>query len=210
MAKPRSSDRHAWEDAYIAGLREYGSKKRAAEAAGVTTGAPQNRRKRSEAFRLASEAALAEFGASGRKRLNNSAERPSARQWKKDFLEALAETSNVTASAQLAKVSPREVYRLRRTDSEFATEWRAALFEGYANLEMEVLCYLRDPAPERKMDVASALRLLSAHKDTIATERATRANVSAAEVRASIARKVEALREQLLAEREARKASGHG
>ncbi|MXP27808.1 hypothetical protein GRI58_03090 [Porphyrobacter algicida] len=62
-----------------------------------------------------------------------------------------------------------------------------------------MLCYLRDPAPERKMDVSAALRLLAAHKETIAAERATRANVSAAEVRASIGRKVDALREQLLA-----------
>ena len=46
---------------------------------------------------------------------------------------------------------------------------------------MEVLCYLRDTAPERKMDVSAALRLLAAHKETIAAERATRANVSAAE-----------------------------
>lgn len=54
---------------------------------------------------------------------------------------------------------------------------------------MEVLGYLRDPAPKHRMDVASALRLLAAHKDTIAGERATGANVSAAEVRASIERK---------------------
>ena len=105
----------------------------------------------------------------------------------------------MSASAKRAHVPPREAYRLRRCDSDFADAWRAALFEGYANLEMEVLGY---PAPKHRMDVASALRLLAAHKDTIAGERATRANVSAAEVRASIERKVEIFRRQIANRRE--------
>ena len=88
-------------------------------------------------------------------------------------------------------------YRTRRSCDDFASDWRAALFEGYTNLEMEVLGYLRDPAPAHKMDVTAALRLLAAHKETIAQERATRANVSAAEVRASIERKVDELRKKV-------------
>ena len=130
------------------------------------------------------------------------ADKPAPRQWQRTFLEALSETSNVSASAKRAHVPPREAYRLRRCDSDFADAWRAALFEGYANLEMEVLGYLRDPAPKHRMDVASALRLLAAHKGTIAGERATRANVSAAEVRASIERKVEIFRRQIVNRRE--------
>ncbi|HBK15655.1 MAG TPA: hypothetical protein DDZ54_08580 [Erythrobacter sp.] len=134
--------------------------------------------------------------------MRNRADKPAPRQWQRTFLEALSETSNVSASAKRAHVPPREAYRLRRCDSDFADAWRAALFEGYANLEMEVLGYLRDPAPKHRMDVASALRLLAAHKDTIAGERATRSNVSAAEVRASIERKVEIFRRQIANRRE--------
>ncbi|MEO1921128.1 MAG: DUF2793 domain-containing protein [Sphingomonadaceae bacterium] len=47
---------------------------------------------------------------------------------------------------------------------------------------------------ETKFDIANVLRLLAAHKEAITQEGAQRANVSAAEVRASIERKVEALR----------------
>ena len=207
MGHRRPSERPAWEDAFVTGLRQYGSIKRAAHAAGVTHGAYQNRQKNSDTFRKACAVARADFAARGAKLLRNGKDKPALGQWKRAFLDALGETSNVTAAADRAGVSTREVYNLRRKDEGFAAEWHAALFEGYANLEMEVLCYLRDPAPERKMDVAAALRLLAAHKDTIAAERATRANVSAAEVRASIGRKVDALREQLLAERERQKAA---
>lgn len=208
MARLRSADRHAWEDDFIAGLREYGMVSRAAKAAGVKSGSPYSRRKRSAEFGQRWERALAAFRADNAPRLRNRAGKPSPRQWKRIFLERLAESSNVSASAREANIPPREAYRLRRVDREFAAAWRSALFEGYANLEMEVLGHLRDPAPDRKMDVASALRLLAAHKDTIAAERATRANVSAAEVRASIERKVEIFRQQVAAEKE-RAARGH-
>ncbi|MBX7494437.1 hypothetical protein K3172_01050 [Qipengyuania sp. 6B39] len=137
------------------------------------------------------------FALSGRKAANQSAARRKEEKWRKVFLEELAATSNVSASAAIAKVKPGEVYRTRRADRNFAAQWRAALFEGYANLEMEVLGYLRDPAPERKMDVAVALRLLAAHKETVAKEGAQRANVSAAQVRETIERKVEELRKKV-------------
>ena len=94
--------------------------------------------------------------------------------WQERFLEALAETSNVTAAAWRARVVPGRAYALRREDPAFAQRWPAALIEGYQHLEMEVLGYLRDPEPARKMDVASALRLLAAHRETVARERAFR------------------------------------
>ncbi|QPC98552.1 hypothetical protein [Qipengyuania soli] len=205
MGKAKSGDRHAWEAPFLKALRKYGSVKRAASAAGITTGPVYNRRQRSEEFVEACTKAREAFHANGGRVIRNSADKPAPRQWKRTFLDMLAETSNVTASASEANVSVREVYRTRRSDEDFAGEWRTALFEGYANLEMEVLGFLRDPAPTRKLDVAAALRLLTAHKDTIATERAARANVSAAEVRASIERKVEIFRQQVAAE-QARKA----
>ena len=97
-----------------------------------------------------------------------------ATEWPDRFLEALAETSNVTAAAWRARVVPGKAYALRREDPGFAARWLAALTEGYQHLEMEVLGYLRDPEPKHKMDVASALRLLAAHRETVARERAFR------------------------------------
>ena len=202
MKRSPPADRHAWEDAFIAGLRAYGMGSRAAQAAGVSDATPYAQRKRSAAFRQRWDQTLADYRARRPAKLRNHADKPAPRQWQRTFLEALSETSNVSASAKRAHVPPRGAYRLRRCDSDFADAWRAALFEGYANLEMEVLGYLRDPAPKQRMDVASALRLLAAHKDPIAGERATRANVSAAEVRASIERKVEIFRRQIANRRE--------
>ena len=66
----------------------------------------------------------------------------------------------------------RTVYQHRRDDPAFAAKWLVALREGYDNLEIELLGYLRAPGLKRKMDVASALRLLAAHRETVARERA--------------------------------------
>lgn len=130
--------------------------------------------------------------------------------WKDKFLAALADTSNVSASARAAGVSTTRAYRTRREDDEFANRWQEALCEGYDNLEMDLLHRMRTgevkPAPGakrgvRQFDNAVALRLLAAHRESAARQRAVRANVSAAEVRASIEKKVEALRKRVLEER---------
>ncbi|MFW2350224.1 hypothetical protein [Qipengyuania sp.] len=197
MAQRVSGDTPWWEEPFLEGLREHGNVCAAARVAGITTGGPYTRRKRCGSFRTAWEEALTLFTQGRRKPTFESTARRKQDQWQAAFLNALVETSNITASAKEAGVKPREVYRTRRADARFAAEWRAALFEGYANLEMEVLGYLRDPAPERKLDVAVALRLLSAHKETVAKERAQRANVSAAQVREAIERKVDELREKV-------------
>ena len=89
------------------------------------------------------------------------------KHWRTYFLQKLAETSNVTASAAQAGVATSRAYKTRREDAKFAAAWRAALFEGYQHLEMEVLGFLRAAEPDRKFDVANALRLLAAHRATI-------------------------------------------
>jgi ElaB/YqjD/DUF883 family membrane-anchored ribosome-binding protein len=58
------------------------------------------------------------------------------------------------------------------------------------------------------MDVANALRLLAAHKETVAKEQAVRTNVSTAEVRASIDRKVEEIRQRVMREKNAKAEHG--
>ena len=144
-------------------------------------------------------------------------------QWRAQFLAALAETSNVSAASAAAGVPAGRAYRLRRTEPDFARAWRAALLEGYENLEMEVLYRLRfgDPKDgEVKFDNATALRLLGLHRETVARERASRENEDLAAVRASIQAKLAQLREQVTARRaletrpetrpEARKEAEHG
>lgn len=94
------------------------------------------------------------------------------KHWRTYFLQTLAETSNVQASATSAGISPSRAYKARREDSDFAAQWREALLEGYDHLEMEALGYLRAADPSKKFDVASAIRLLTMHRETVAAERA--------------------------------------
>ena len=129
-------------------------------------------------------------------------------RWREHFIDALAQTSNVTQSAKEAGVAPCVAYRLRRTDAAFARRWLTALWEGYVHLEMEVLRRLREGDLQtesgEKYDFANAIRLLAAHRDTAAQAQAAQRNVSAAEVRASIDRKVEKIRLQVMAEKKSR------
>jgi len=99
-------------------------------------------------------------------------EGPINKHWRTYFLQALGESSNVSASAARAGVAPSRAYKVRREDAEFAAQWRAALYEGYQHLEMDVLCFLRVGETDRKIDVAAAIRLLAAHREAIAQERA--------------------------------------
>lgn len=123
------------------------------------------------------------------------------RHWRGLFLDLLAETSNVSESARRAGINPSRAYKVRREEPEFARQWLAALWEGYSHLEMEVLRRLREgdncADDKGKYDFANAIRLLSAHRETASQAQAEQRNVSAAEIRASIDRKVETIRAQL-------------
>ncbi|WP_299194958.1 hypothetical protein [uncultured Erythrobacter sp.] len=134
------------------------------------------------------------------------------RHWRERFLDYLAESSNVTKSAERARINPSRAYKLRRDDPEFARAWLAALYEGYLHLELEVLRRLRDgdqqTSGKDKYDFANAIRLLAAHRDNAARAQAEQRNVSAADVRASIDRKVEAIRQQVREEKARAVASG--
>ena len=130
------------------------------------------------------------------------------KNWREKFLACLAETSNVTASAECADISLSWVYPTKREDRPFADHWLEALCEGYDHLEMELLCRLRHgearDIPPVKYDNATALRLLLAHRDTRARQMARLDNVTTEEVRASLDAKLARLREQVLAQREER------
>jgi len=143
--------------------------------------------------------------------------KPGAKQnWVKPFLAALADTSNVAAAARAARIDPSTAYHRRRTNAGFNREWQIALCEGYDNLEMELLHRLRTgeikPAAGakravRSFDNATAFRLLAAHRESAVRERAVRHSVSAAEIRDSIDRKVEELRQRVLAAKAEREAA---
>ena len=98
------------------------------------------------------------------------------------FLEELAETSNVTKAAAVSGLDKTRAYHLRRHDPDFARRWYEALAEGYDNLELELLQHLRGgddeltgaddkPKPKRKFDTATALRCLTAHRESVAREK---------------------------------------
>ena len=121
------------------------------------------------------------------------------KHWRTYFLQKLAETSNVTASAVHVGIATSRAYKARREDPRFSALWRAALLEGYQHLEMEVLGYLRAAEPDRKFDVANALRLLAAHRATITNERADPNEEDEQAVFDSIDAMIDEMRERSLA-----------
>lgn len=98
-------------------------------------------------------------------------------QMKAEFLDHLAASCNVTASAAAIGVGPLSLYGLRRRDPEFAREWQGALESGYQLLETMLLGHVlsggtRTDAIETahdapKLDVETALRLLTAHRGSV-------------------------------------------
>lgn len=122
-------------------------------------------------------------------------------RWREQFLLYLEQTSCVTRSAEHAGVSTARAYRARRTEPEFANAWLAALARGYEHLELEVLRRLREgdllAQGESKYDLASAIRLLRLHRDTVLQAHADERNVTPAEIRASIDRKIAEIRQRI-------------
>ena len=122
--------------------------------------------------------------------------------WRDRFLATLAETSNVTAACTAAGIDSSDAYKLRRSDSGFRAAWRGALLEGYDNLELETLGRLREGelrSDERKFDIANALRLLKAHAEAVAAERARREDCDEQDLLESLDRKIEAMRRRAAA-----------
>lgn len=126
-------------------------------------------------------------------------------RWRDRFIEELAQSSNVSRSADLAGITTSVAYRARTNEPEFARRWLAALWEGYEHLELEVLRRLREGDQQAgdasKYDFANAIRLLNAHRDNASKAQAEQRNVSAAEIRASIDRKVEEIRSRIQQEK---------
>lgn len=123
------------------------------------------------------------------------------RHWRKRFLETLTATSDLERAASAAKVTVTRAYQTRRSDPDFARAWQAAIADSYLNLEMDVIRRLREgdlkTADGDKFDFANAIRLLAANRDHAARSPSPVRDVTAAEVRASIDRKIEDIRRRL-------------
>lgn len=120
------------------------------------------------------------------------------RHWRGLFLDTLAETSCVTEAARISGASTSRAYKTKKLDAEFRKLWHEALLEGYEHLEMETLHRLRfgTGAEDAKFDIPNALRLLAAHKETVAREKARRGKRDRAAVLASLNAKLDKMRER--------------
>jgi hypothetical protein len=94
------------------------------------------------------------------------------------FLDHLAATANVTASARACGFTNAAIYRRRRKDAGFQKRWGAALAQGYAHIEallvQRAIEALEGFAPDpdtpiliRDMTTRDALALLGHHRRTI-------------------------------------------
>ncbi len=94
------------------------------------------------------------------------------------FLDHLAATCNVSASAQAAGFVESSAYALRRRDPEFADLWRNALEAGYDRLQAMLIERATGavdvpigemPVPDiSAMDTELAMRLIENHRRSIA------------------------------------------
>ena len=188
-----------WVAPYLAALRAGKCVEQACREAGVTGSTPYHRRRTHDGFRAAWDAIAV---SDGRKRGKTGPRAPRGTARIDRFLEELAHTSNVAAAAAVSGLSTGQVYTLRRADAGFARRWYAALAEGYDNLEMDLLSRLRDGRLEdtdaggkpRKFDFATALRCLTAHRDTVSREKGRRTLAEEAATIESINAKIDALR----------------
>lgn len=131
------------------------------------------------------------------------------RYWRRRFIETLTATSNLERAARAANVPLARAYEVRRSDPEFARAWQAAIADGYITLELEVIRRLREgdlkTGSGDKFDFANAIRLIAAHRDGMGRGgQADTRNVSVAEVRASIDRKIEEVQRRVARQKAAK------
>ena len=126
------------------------------------------------------------------------------------FLEALAESSNVAASARTAGVSANAMYRERRRNSAFAARWHEALCEGFARLEAELLSEaliaptgnVKDTTlKSRAQKYRLGLSLLAAHRAAVRGAKLPGTNgAPRGSAKARLIAKLEAMRARMAAE----------
>lgn len=193
----------AWVAPFLQSLRDGIGVHAASQILGVSGSTIYRRRDLDPGFRAAWDA----IRAVGARATPTGRGSPRDKRRIERFLAELAATSNVAAAAAAADLAVGNVYRLRRSDPNFARLWYAALSEGYDNLEMELLQHLRsrdtgsggggeagtDDA-KRKFDVATALRCLTAHRESVAREKGRRTLADEVATIAAINAKIDAMR----------------
>ena len=159
---------------------------------------------------------MADGVGSGQSTCGSKPRLPAFTKWSDTFLVHLAATSNVTAAALRAKISTSAAYEAKRQNPEFNRAWRHALCEGYELLELELLRRLRQgelkPAAGAKrgvraFDNATAFRLLSAHREEAAKQRAVRDDQDEAAILSSIDAKLDRMRQRQIEAAAAAKAA---
>lgn len=124
------------------------------------------------------------------------------------FLRRLGETCNVKAACAAAGLSVPGAYAHRRRWDDFARRWDEVLDEGMIRLELALMERFGNPlsdpeapldTPIREMTTSEALYMLEMHKRRVARElnapgRRRRGPPPIEQVRASIQRKVEAIK----------------
>jgi hypothetical protein len=124
------------------------------------------------------------------------------RGWRRTFLIALGQTSDIGFACKASGASIELAYSARREELDFAIAWRRALLEGYENLELETLYFLRTGQPpfgDSKFDVLNAIRLIKGQADAAARARAAREEDDEQEVLDSIDRMLDGMRERAAA-----------
>ncbi len=126
------------------------------------------------------------------------------------FLDALAESSNVAASARAAGLAANAMYRERRRNAGFAARWHEALCEGFARLEAELLSEaliaptgnVKDSTlKSRAQKYRLGLSLLAAHRAAVRGAKLPTAEIGAkGSAKARLAAKLDAMRAQAAAE----------
>ena len=124
------------------------------------------------------------------------------RGWRRAFLVALGQSSDIAFACKVAGVPVEFAHSARREELDFAIAWRRALLEGYENLELETLHYLRTGRPphgEGKFDVLNAIRLIKGQAEVAARERSVREEDDEQEVLDSIDKLLDGMRERAVA-----------
>lgn len=128
--------------------------------------------------------------ATGRAMQRAQARPPRAHEWTEEkrahFLETLARTLNVSASARAVKMSTVSAHALKRRDAAFAQAWGEAMTAAYQDLELALIRRAtrgtlrkvwhqgKKVGSERIHDERLAMQLMSQHRDTVLALRGLR------------------------------------
>lgn len=212
----------AEDEAFLRALAELKHVGRSAAAIGWTAPTAYERRRRCPAFRERWAALAARpplelgptvvrphrvgIGGKPARPMRLRACKPWTPQIESDFLDMLASTCNVRLSAQSVGFHTHGIYRRRREHPDFERRWDAALAQGYARLEIELVRAAAESVEgvefqERMIgpvSAADAIRLLQLHRAQV-TGQGRRPGTQAAlpsidEVRENIRRRAAAIR----------------